>query len=184
MEQEKTRGFTPQKMRALLIFTLIFVALGSGGVFYLGLEETKKYGTEVNHRLLDADASYEQLSGLQALKNQLAESENLVAKANRLFATPDNYQNEALSAVRNYADVAGLTITNTRFADAADGSKTIVLSFNESSVTYSSIIYFLQNIEENVPKLQVMSLPVSSIEGGGSNSIKIGDVVIKIYVRQ
>lgn len=181
---ENRKGFTPQKMRTLLAVVLVFVVAGSAGLFYLGLQETKRYGIEVNHRLLDADASYEQLSSLQALKNQLTESETLVTKANLLFATPDNYQAEALDAVRNYATVAGLSITNTRFADAADGSKTVVLSFNESSVTYDKLIYFLQNVEENVPKLQVTSLPVESIEGGGSNSIKIGDVVIKIFVRQ
>ena len=182
MNKER-KGFTPQKMRALLSVMLVLVTLGSGALFYYALGETRKYGTEVNHRLLDADASYEQLSSLQALKTQLTESETLVGKANQLFATPDNYQAEALAAVRNYATVAGLSITNTRFADAEDGSKTIVISFNEGSVTYDKLIYFLRNVEENVPKLQVTSLPVSHITGGDSNSIKVGDITIKIYVR-
>lgn len=180
---DRPHALPAQNLRTFLTLLLVIVTLGSAGVFYLALEETRSYALEVDHRIQDADASYQQLSGLQALKSQLSESESLVTKANQLFATPENYQGIALTAVQKYADTASLVLANRKFEDAPDGSKIIDVSFVEDSVTYSRLIHFLQNVETTIPKMQVTSLPLTYIAGGGSNSIKVGDIKIKVYVR-
>ncbi len=179
----KKNGFTPQTLRALLAFLLIVMAAGSGGLFYLALQQTRSYGIEVNHRLSDAEASLQQLSSLQALKSKLSESESLVLKADQLFATQENYQGQALTDVRNYANTAGLAVANTKLEEGEDGTRQIAVSFAESSVTYSKLINFLNNIEGNVPKMQVTSLPLSRVAGGNSDSVKVGEIKIMIYVR-
>lgn len=164
-------------------FLLVAIAAGSAALFIFALDGVRDYSKEVNHRREDAEASLQQISGLQALKGKLSESESLVGKANLLFATQDNFQGQALTDIRNYANAADLTVANTKFESGDDGAQTVVVSFEESSVSYSKLIHFLENIEGNVPKMQVSSLPLTHIKGGGANSVEVKDIKIRIYVR-
>ncbi len=177
------KQFRPQNLRAILAFMLVVLVLGGGAAFYWGIGLVREYAVEVEHRLADADASGQQLQGLQTLKNQLAQSDSLVEKANQLFATPASYQQLALKSVKNYADAAGLSIANTSFGDpGAEGSHTLAMTLR-GPVSYSKLIAFLSNIESNLPKMQVSSISLGRTETGAADSVRTGDIKINISVR-
>jgi hypothetical protein len=175
------KPFKPQDLRTLLGVLLAIVLLGGGAVFYWGLGIVQNYSVDVNHRLADADASGKQIEELRVLKGQLAQSNSLVEKANRLFATPDNYQSRALADINKYADAAGLSIAKTSVDDAPQ-SHAIIVSLKQP-VSYKKLITFLNNIEGNLPKMQISSISLGPTSSGGADTVQTGDIKIDISVR-
>ena len=177
------KQFKPQNLRSVLGTLLGILIIGGGTLFYLGMGIVSDYAVEVNHRLSDAEASGNQIKELQLLKKQLAQSNSLVDKANQLFSTPENYQAQALTDVKKYADAAGLSIASTSFGEGSGpGSHTISLSFSNPA-SYSKIINFLDSIEGNLPKMQVNSITLGHVVGGGKDSVDAGETKINISVR-
>lgn len=177
------KQFTPQSLRSLLSSLLVLFIVGGGALFYLGLGTVKEYAIKVDQRLADADASERQISELQTLKNQLSQSNSLIDKANQVFATPGSYQSQVLGDLKNYADAAGLSITNTTFGDKENtAAHTVTISFG-NSVSYSRLITFLNNVEGNLPKLQVTSLSLGRSDSGNADTVKVENIKINISVR-
>ena len=179
----KPKGFTPQKLRAFLGFLLILTVIGGGALFYFGIQTVKAYSISVNERLEDATASEKNLEQLQVLKNQLAQSEMLISKAEQLFSTPDTYQARALIDIQNYANQTGISI-NSRNFETPEGTNLHLLSLSLNNPTnYQSLIQFLTLIEGNIPKMQVYSIDLKHVAGGDANSVEVGDIKINISVR-
>lgn len=175
--------FKPQTLRAVLLVTLIIIIAGGLGLFYLGLNEVRKYAVEVNHSIADAEASNVRVQALQVLKGQLAQSETLITKANQMFATPENYQNQAIADTRNYANASGLTIAKISFdAVVAGVSPTMTVSLT-APVSYTKLIQFLNGIEGNIPKMKVSNIGLSHVNSEGSDSVAITDIKITIATR-
>ncbi|MFZ1301677.1 MAG: hypothetical protein WAQ27_03860 [Candidatus Microsaccharimonas sp.] len=177
------KPFGPQSLRAVLIVLLVIVVGGGGGLFYLGLEEVRKFAIEVNHSVADAEASGTQVQALQNLKGQLAESESLIAKANQIFATPENYQSQAITDIRNYANAAGLTVTKTSFEAQTPGVNPTMTVSLQAPVSYNKLIQFLNGIEGNIPKMQVSNIALGHQIGGGADSVTVDDIKITIATR-
>lgn len=180
---KEKKQFKPQNLRALLAFLLIVLIVGGGGLFYWGVGLVREYAVKVEQRLADADASANQLRELQTLKGQLAQSDSLIEKANQLFATPGNYQQQALGDIKRYADAAGLSIANTSFGDSGESGSNLMTVTLREPVAYSKLIAFLSNIESNIPKMQINSIALSRVANGGPDSVKTGDIKINIFVR-
>ena len=179
----KSKSFSPQALRGILIALLIIVVAGGAGLFYLGTEEVRKFVVEVNHATADAEASRGQVKALQTLKNQLSQSESLIAKADQMFATPENYQSQAITDIRNYATSTGLIITKTSFDEqTTDSSRTMTVSL-QSPVSYAKLIQFLDGIEGNIPKMQVSNINVGHVTSGGASMVSVQDIKITVSTR-
>ncbi|MFZ3016595.1 MAG: hypothetical protein WA041_02755 [Candidatus Microsaccharimonas sp.] len=170
--------------RTFLIF-LFIVTLGAAvGGFYLVFEQIKAYAIEVSHSVTDADASGGQIAELQALKQELADREQLVDKANKLFATPDNYQSQSLKDVQKYAQTYGMTILNTKFESTTDGANgNIFVITLQSPVSYTKLLQFLDAIEGNLPKMQVTSVSLGRTSSGSAGEVTTEDIKIGISTR-
>lgn len=178
-----TQQFRPSNLRAALSVLLVVITVGGGALFYWGLSVVREYTVAVNQRSADAVASSKQVQELQVLKNQIAQSDSLISKANQLFSTPSSYQAQVLNDVRTYAASAGLTIANTSFPNPAEtGTHSIVITFR-SPVSYSKLITFLNNVEGNIPKLQVSEMTLGHVNGGNADSVRLGETKIQIAVR-
>lgn len=180
MKQKKQ--FRPSNLRTLLAVLIVLVTIGGGALFYYGLGIVRDYAVSVDQRALDAEASGRQIQELQLLKSQLDQSNSLVDKANQLFAAPGTYQSQALNDVRAYAAAAGMAISNTSFSDPSTGGEyAISVTFREP-VTFSQLIAFLNNVEGNLPKLQVSAITLGYADGG-ADSVEVGEMKINIAVR-
>lgn len=171
-------------LRSFLVAVIIILLLVVAGGFYLGFQQVRSFAVEVSHSVADADASGKQIEELQVLKKELEERESLVTKANKLFATTDNYQSQALSDVQKYAQVHGVTILNTNFEGDVEGSTshTFVITL-QSPVAYTKLLQFLDAIEGNLPKMQVTSVSLGHTTGGAANEVTTEAIKIGISTR-
>lgn len=175
--------FKPQTLRAILYVLFTIIVLGGGGLFYLGLEELKKYAVEVNHTVADAEASGNQVQALQSLKGQLSQSQSLIDKADQMFATPTNYQAQTISDIRNYAAKSGVVVSRTGFEDQTEGPTRTVTVNLRSPVSYGRLIQFLDGIEGNIPKMQVSNISLGHVGANGGDVVNVDEIKIKIAVR-
>jgi hypothetical protein len=179
---KQKQQFRPSNLRTILAVLLVVISVGGGALFYWGLTIVRDYAVTVNQRAVDAVASSKQVQELQVLKNQLTQSDSLISKANQLFASPTSYQAQVLNDVRAYAGAAGLSIANTSFPNTSEtGTYSIVLTF-KAPVSYSKLITFLNNVEGNLPKLQVSEITLGYVNGG-ADSVQVGEVKIQVAVR-
>ncbi len=173
------KQFRPANLRALLGVLLAIIILGGGALFYWGLNVVRDYAGEVNQKIADAEGSSKQVQNLQSLKAKLAQSTSLIDKANQLFSTPAAYQAQALTDIKRYADAAGLSIASTAFSE---DSSSVTVTF-KNPVSLTRLITFLNNVESNLPKLQVSSLSLGRADNGNVNNVKTNDIKIDISVR-
>lgn len=178
-----TKSFKPQTLRGILFVILALIIIGGVGLFYLGLGEIRKYAIEVNHTVADAEASGGQVQALQNLKGQISQSEALINKANQMFATPSNYQTQAINDIRTYAATSGVKITKTSFDDTTDGTTRTMIVSLQSPTSYTGLIKFLDGIEGNIPKMQVSNIGLGHVPGGGADVVNVEDIKITITVR-
>lgn len=177
------RSFKPQTLKGLLIFLLLLVVVAGAGLFYLGLQRLQDFSVEVDHRLVDAEASLTRIQGLQLLKNELAQNESLIAQADQIFAVRDSYQSQVVTDIRNYANKSGLELEGTDFGDANEsGAYTITLRVTNPA-SYQSLIVFLRGIETNLPKMQASSIRLNHVPGGGADSVAVEDFKIEVWTR-
>lgn len=172
----------PQGVRTLLSIILTLAILGGGALFYLGLMTVKDYSGEVNNRLVDADASEAQIRQLQALRQQINQNETLIAKADKVFATPATYQAQALNDVRNYANQTGVSIRSIDFDDPSSGVYSMVVRLN-SPTNYQSLIRFITLVEGNLPKLQLTELEIKRGPANAKGSVTVNELKINVSVR-
>lgn len=178
---EKDKRFKPQNLRTVLSLFFFLIVAGGGALYYLGLTEVREYAHEVNQQIANAKASEDKVPQLQILKNQLATSTQLVEKANLLFSTPDAYRSRATTDIANYAAVTGLRVASSNFDNEDPTMLTVKLV---SPVDYVKFIRFLSLIEGNLPKMQVISMSLASPGNGNPASVNVGDIKIKVSVRQ
>ena len=176
------KQFSPQNLRALLSVVLVLVVLGGGALFYWGMGLIKAYAIEVDHRIIDAEASRQQISQLQILRAEIAQNSSLIDKANLFFVSPDTYRTKAQNDITAYASAAGLKIKETTFADPASGTYSITVKFN-NPVKFAGLITFLNNIEGNLPKMQVNSISLARSESNNPTDVNVNEMTIGIFVR-
>lgn len=175
-------------VRKLLTTLILILILAGAGGFYLGLQQVKNYAVAVSHTAADATASAQNVKSLEQLKQTLAQSSSLVDKANKLFSTESGYQSQALKDVQKYASESGLTISNTNFSAGStatpvvSGGHTFVISL-QSPVDYKKLLQFLNDVEGNLPKMQIISLDLSRPTGTAAGQVAIGDTTIEISTR-
>jgi len=164
MKKDQTKKLNATTIRNALAFLLVVIVLGSGVGFYFGLQLIKSYAVEVSHAVSDSNASAKNIDQLSQLKQQLATGQALVAKADALFSTPDTYQTQALKDISKYAAESGVNISSIDSSSqaAATGvssaySETVTL---QSPVSYMKFLQFLDDIEGNLPKMQITGITI------------------------
>lgn len=170
-------------LRGTLTFILIAIIIGGIGAYYVAFLQLRTYSIEVSHKVADADASSTQVQGLQALKAQLSADQELVSKANRIFATPDNYQQQAVHDIENYADLANISIVSTSFNTEGSGStseKPFTVQLG-SNVPYNDFVSFLKGVESNIPKIEVKSFTIQS-DATNSGNVTVQNLTMQILV--
>ena len=173
------------KFRRFMIAAFILVIIGICASFYFGLQTIRNYAIEVTHITEDANASGKQVEQLQALRNQLAQAQSLVQKADQIYATQANYQSVAISDLQRYAQVANVSIVDTDFTQGeqqAENTRRVTIGL-ESPVSYSNLTRFLQLVEGSMPKMQVQKLTVARPTTATGNQVTVDDIIINISVR-
>ena len=192
MKNNKNKGMKATSTRNILAFLMFVVIAGAAAGFYFGLQTIKTYALDVSHTVSDANASGKNVEQLSELKQALADREPLVAKANSLFATEATYQSQVLKDLQKYASDAGITISNTSFdkQSASDTapiasavtSESVVVTVS-SPVSYARLMKFLDELEGNLPKLQVTGISLSRPANATGDLVATDKITITVATR-
>ena len=179
--------------RNVLSFILVVVIIGAIAGFYYGLQVLREYALDVAHTVTDSSASAENIDQLSALKQQLADGQPLVAKAEKLFSAPDTYQTQALKDISKYASEAGITISSIDSANPDSGSAASPLSPSgtgysevitlQNPVSYAKLLQFLNAIEGNLPKMQITGVSIDRPAAPSGDQVTTDKITITVAVR-
>jgi len=198
MKKQQTRKITATTTRNILAATLVIITIGAVVGFYFGLQVIRSYSLEVSHSVSDATASGNNIEQLSQLKQQLTDGQTLVAKADKLFSTPDTYQTQALKDISKYANEAGVVITSIESSNsttaapttpAATGTTPAVASeYSEvitlqSPVSYARFLKFLDAVEGNLPKMQITGISIGRPGTASGDQITTDKITITVSIR-
>jgi hypothetical protein len=179
--------------RNVLSFMLVVVIISAVAGFYYGLQVLREYALDVTHTVTDSSASADNIDQLSVLKKQLADGQPLVAKAQKLFSTPDTYQTQALKDISKYASDAGITISSIDSASPASGNATSPLSPSgtgysevitlQNPVSYAKLLQFLDAIEGNLPKMQITGVSIDRPATPSGDQVTTDKITITVAVR-
>lgn len=183
----KQKGMTATKLRALLV-VLIIMLIGLAGVgFYFGQQILGDYAATVRQTVANSTASGNDVQSLKKLQEELVARQDIIAKANTLFATNQDYQNQVIKDLGTYAAKTGISISNYGFSAAsavgATGTPSTSVTITVGNpVSYTSLLAFMAAVEGSVPKMQIGNLTLTRIDGD-SNSVSTAQMTVEVYTR-
>jgi len=187
MKKEQRKKVTATSIRNVLSALLVLIIIGSAAGFYFGLQIIKEYSLEVARTSADASASADSTTQPSDPNQQLADGEALVAKVNKLFATPATYQAQALKDINLYANQSGVKISGIESAgpaiagtESANSSEIITV---ESPVSYASLLAFINSIEGNLPKMQITGISIERPVAASGDQVVADTITITVLTR-
>lgn len=180
------QGLKATSLRKGLIFILIAVIIGTAAGFYYGLQRVRDYAVQVSNTVSDAEASGGQIDQLRQLQQTLEQSDELIAKADSIFATDATYQTRAITDLERYASEAGIDIASTEFpSDATTPPNTRAVTVSlQQPLSYERLLRFLELVEGNLPKMQVANITVSRPDQPNGDAVLVSDITINVSTRQ
>ena len=116
----KHSNLSPVKLRLILVGCLVLLVGVGGGVFMVGYNVLADYSAKARTTAAEAQASNSSLQNLIVVKRELAEKQDTVERASQIVAASKSYvyQDQIIRDINNFANNAGLSVTNITFADA------------------------------------------------------------------
>lgn len=150
---------------------LVFVGLVGFGAWWAN-EVLRQSVLEADHAKVDAEISHLEVEKLRKLQSELADKKDIVQRASQIASTAQNYQyqDQVVSDLQTYARKTGIDIASFDFAGGASGegqsgpAGTTLTPFTinlRGPLAYDKVMQFLRDIENNLTKLQVVSLSLS-----------------------
>lgn len=178
-------------LRNFLTVVLILAIAGAAAGFYFGLQQIQAFATETNERLVDAEASGDQIDQLRELQASLQASDSLVQKAQNVFVTQEAFQSQAIRDLQRYASEAGIDIDGTEFPEAIENPEQapsanagrIIEVRLASPVSYERLIRFIQLVEGNIPKMQIDTLEITRPDSPSGDQVNVEPILIRMAVR-
>jgi hypothetical protein len=191
MSPEKKSKFTPRTLRVVLALLLVIILGSSAAGFIYVQQELRGYAKEISRKKIDANASNSTISTLKKVENELRGYGDVKEKIQGLRANDELPEFRLTDEVTKIAARNNIPISNLSIGDGTAGTpptaggaatpttpttpvtgstsnaKTIALTVNFGPVSdYKDYLQFLYDIEQNIPKMRVKSVSVSS--GGAS----------------
>ena len=198
----KNFKLTPTNLRIMLsisMFVIIAIATGLATLSYNGLKDV---AVDVSHTSQDASASQNDLRTLQQIQEELEDNKEVVDRANSIVAESKSYQyqDQIIADLNDYANRAGVGITNIDFSSTATttnptnpqtpsspslsvpGVKSTSVSVTlKNPLNYTALLHFLHSIEQNLTKMQISK--VSLTKDAASGNVASEALTIEVYIR-
>jgi cytoskeletal protein RodZ len=192
----KKKPITAANLR-IILFVIVFLMIGVGLVgFYLARKTIQSYAVSVSHSVADSEASADNVHTLQTIQKELTEQQSAVVKASEIAAPSSTYQNQVITDIDTYATLADVQVQNFGFSAPVAGTtapttataggitsptSTVIVTIG-SPVAYTNLLEFIQEIENNLPKMQISSINISrSVSGSDSNLVTTDTLTIEVF---
>lgn len=201
----KKSGMSATTLRTILsIIVIILIGLSAAG-FYFGQNWLRTLAVSVSHTIADSKASGNDVQSLKKLQQDLLARQDIIAKANSIVSSSQNYQNQTIQDLDKYATDTGIVILNYNFtpptatASAAPtsgaatatqtassalgtGSTSVTVTLS-SPVSYKKLLKFMTAIESNLPKMQISSINLGRVIGNNSDSVNTEQITVEVYTQ-
>ena len=203
----KTLVSNAVRLRLVLFMIMGLFATGITTLAVLGLGTLRQQAVEVQQVVYDAQNSNHKLQRVQELISELTHNQEAVSRAKQIVAESKSYQYQdvIIRDLQAMANLAGVTITNFDFNASAstNGSSTStdtpaattpVLSTGlrsttvsitlQTPVNYRDLLTFIHYIEQNLTKMQISKVGISSAGNDQSrNTVSTDALTIEVYIR-
>lgn len=185
----KKSKLSAKVLRGILTLS-IFVIIGLSAVgFYFAQAWLSNLSLEISDKVAQSDTVGDDIQSLKKLQEELAKRQDIIIKSSMLVTSVSNYQGRVIEDLDRYASVSGIKIISKSFDKSAAGAATpakktttpqssVVLSV-ESPLLYSGLLNFLNLVESNLPKMQVLSVNIGRV--GDSKSVRVEKITIGVY---
>jgi TolA-binding protein len=190
------RSLTATGLRLTLSITLLSIAIIASVTIHFLNEGLKTFATEVSHTSADARASEDTIQTLKKIEQELDANREVIERARSIVADSQSYQyqDQIITDLNDYANRAGIGITNIDFstAEVAPGTpgaapvapagvKTTSVSITlKNPVDYNSLLRFIKSIEQNLTKMQISRVGLAKDTG---NNVSSEALAIEVYIR-
>lgn len=200
----KDKLANPIAIRFLLIGIVLLLIAFEIGAVVVGKQYLGNYASEVAEISAKSKDTQESLDSLARAERELESQKEIVAKAKNIVAESKSYkyQNQVISDLSSYAGKTGVIIKSFAFADPTakvDATKkstatiagiesTPVIMQLESPVPYDVLMRFIGLIENNVTRMQITELSISTaeVEGApaGQSWVAVPSLTVEVYLQK
>lgn len=198
------KSITPTKLRIILSATLVLLMAAGVGLFYFAYNGLDEAATAAGQSAASAREGEDTLQRLQTLRSDLDSKKDIIERTSRVVANSQNYayQDQLVTDLTAYARRANLTIKNISFSSSqptttapttpTDGAPattgapaglnkaTVDISL-ENPVNYLNLLNFLHYVEQNLTKLKVSKVVMTSSQDSAGVTIDV--LNLEVYVR-
>lgn len=196
MKRAPKKELTAVGLRNGLITIVLLLFAAGGGGFYLAYGGLSDYAQEVADTIAQAESSKQTASSLATLKIALLQQQDIANLANNLYAPTSTWQAQAIKDIGVYAALSGISISDYKIGQPAATDPgttpptTLVPASNTTQqltiqltapVSYRGLLNFVTNVQNNVPKMQVLGLDLS--RSTNAETVGISSITIGVYTR-
>lgn len=162
-------------LRLILIVLLFLIAIITSVIFSFFTDRLRDTATEASLILAKANNSQNDIQVLQRIEEELKKNTEVAERASSIVADSQSYQyqDQIIKDLTDYANKAGIIITNFDFGTTKStssatpspaptqqqiptGVKSTSVSITlKSPVSYEAILRFIHSIEQNLTKMQI-----------------------------
>ncbi|MNH58560.1 hypothetical protein D3C85_1048120 [compost metagenome] len=202
------KKMTASNLRIILSVIIFLITGVSIGGFLLLTGSLKDYASEVSKTNGEAQASETNIQSLQKTQTELEKYKETAKRAQNIVSESASYQyqDQITRDLNSYAAQAGIAITGFTFdavatattpatpgttgtgttppapsAPAGLNSRTVTIQL-ESSVSYKSLLTFMNMIEENLTKMQIAKVTLAKSSDNNQN-VAGQTLAIEVYVK-
>lgn len=206
MTKKGLGGLNASQLRIMLLASIIGVIVLIGIGFYFIQAQLYSFAVVVSHANEDAATSRDDIAIFEKLKQELAENDATVKRAQDIVAASKSYeyQDQIIVDLNTYATRSGISIASFTFdssgsqvpgASALPPSvtgvkpKTSIAGLKSTNVSialktptkYRNLMNFIHSIEKNLTKMQLASF--SAIKGEKADEVSINTLEIEVYIK-
>ena len=181
----------PKLIRMILLVQIIVILLLSIAGFVYGytwLSSEAKLTKDVIFRSSVLTMSPQSLA---RLKSELGALAPALSKVDSMAVPSGDFQKTVIDDVTNYAKISNLGKVNFDFEGSTQSTNVPSTSYAtkqfsislSDTVSYTSFIQFLKLLENNLPKMDVISFTASAASDNTKDKIIIKDLKINVYTR-
>lgn len=203
----KKKQLNASTLKVILTIVFTLIALAGVALFNISKSQLQEFSAEVSKKVVDADASRNNLDTLKKIQTELEEQKEVIERTNSIVADSKSYmyQDQIIADLNDYASRAGINITNLDFstgqadasgtpaapapatpgatiAPAPAGVKSSSVSITlQNPVEYNNILRFIKLIEQNLTKMQISNVSLSKDTAG--SKVTSDALKIEVYVK-
>lgn len=204
MLKKQLSGLSAQKLRALMIISIVTLIIVACVGFYFVRDLLDSYAAQVRETSAKASASSQNIAILESLKTQLSQDADTVNRTKSIVAESKSYayQDQIIADINRYAARSGMTIASYGFdtklasspsvsgasapiatAKPANGLKSTNVSVTlKTPVKYTNIVSFVHALEQNLTKMQLAGISLSK-DSTSATDLSVSALNLEVYIR-